>query len=160
LNRVNQLRRVCELRRLEEQNRAALLEKAKKRLEQLDEALSQSRERQKAGRTLLEESVRTGDLELRIAGIEEMASGKCKAKVLLTRRQIVEESVRETRDRYFSKCKERCQAETVLAAALEAEVIIAERRSQAALDEWHRTSHRQPRWVAVEDEGSTESTRA
>lgn len=152
MNRVTQLRRLCELRRLEEQNRAALLEEAKKRLEQLDQALKNSREREQSGRALLEESTRTGDLDSRIAGVEEMASAKRKANVLISRRYIVEESVRQTRDRFFSKRKERCQAETLLGAALQEEAIIAERRNQSALDEWHRTTHRRPLPVVVEDE--------
>jgi len=151
VNRVSQLRRLSELRRLEEQNAAALLEGARKRLEQLDEALNQSRERQHSGRALLEESMRTGDLESRVAGVEEIASAKRKANALLTRRRIIEESVRETRDQFFLKRKERNQAETLLGAALQEEATVAERRSQSAMDEWHRTTHRRPS-LAVEDE--------
>jgi hypothetical protein len=160
VNRVSQLRRLCELRRLEEQNCAALLEEAKKRLEQLDQALSQSRERQQSGRSLMQESMRTGDLESRIAGIEEVASAKRKVYVLITMRHIVEKNVRDAHDQFFLKRKERFQAETLMSLALQEEAITAERRSQSVLDEWHRTTHRRPLRVVEEEEQSAESTRA
>jgi flagellar biosynthesis chaperone FliJ len=158
VNRVSQLRRLCELRRLEEQHHAAQLGEARKRLQQIDEALDGSRVRRDAGRDLIEESIRTGDLESRIAGVEEIASAKRKANVLATLKHNVEEHVRQTRGRFFSKRTERCQAETLLDAALREEARNAERRSQSALDEWHRTVHRRPRWDVAGDEQSTEST--
>jgi hypothetical protein len=157
VNKANRLRRLCELRQLEEQNRAALLEEAKKNLQQLDDALVESGERQKSGRALMKESLGTGDLESRVAAIEEIAFAKRKTNVLISRRHSLEEQVRQTREQFFSKRKERQQTEALLRDALDEEATIAERGSQSALDEWHRTTHRRPTWLTAPDDHSTGS---
>jgi hypothetical protein len=158
MNRTNQLRRLCALRRLEEQNEAALLGQAKQHLERTEEALQETKLRQRTGRALIQASFKTGDTEDRLAGLEEIANAKRKASALSAAKLSAEDAVQRAHRQFFSKRVERCQAESLLDAALQEDAAIAQRRSQSALDEWHRTAHRRPALIPAEDEQSSDST--
>lgn len=141
LSRARQLRRIRDLRRLEEQQRAALLASGKKKLSEVDDAFEGLRDRQFAGRALIAESSRGGDLASRITGLEEIAYSQRKRGGLVLMKLQMQDLVEKLRQQYFSKRAERCQAELLLDSALEEIAMDAERKSQSALDEWHRTTN-------------------
>jgi len=147
----SRMRRLCDLRRSVEQNEASRLGSAEAALQRLDDALEQARIRKGRGRALVEESARTGETQDRVAGLEEIACAIRKYKALMLRKRYAQEEVQRIRERYLEKRTERCQAETLLRAALEREENAAQRRSQAALDEWHRMLRARPTRDGIED---------
>ena len=156
---TSRLRRLCDLRRLEEQNSASQLQAAKTQHEQLEEALEKALSRERTGRALVEASIRTGLIQDRVVGVEEIASAIRLSKVLMARKRRAQENVQRSVERYLAKrTKERCQAEALLRVALEDEVKAAHRRNQAALDEWHRLLHHGPTQGAIEDNRAANST--
>lgn len=152
MKRASQIRRLCTLRRLEEQHRATLLEEVKQRLQGIDEALKQSGEQRNDGRALVTESVVRGCVEDRVAGLEEIENAKRRLRALLIARTRSERQLVQSRDEFLAKRTERRQADTVLDAARREEARTAERRSQSELDDWHRMAHHRPAALAAEDE--------
>lgn len=145
------MQRLCDLRRSIEQNEASRLGSAEAALQRLDDALGQAQIRKGRGRALIEESARTGETRDRVAGVEEIACAIRQYKALMLRKRYAQEEVQRIRKQYFEKRTERCQAETLLRAALEREENAAQRRSQAALDEWHRMLRARPTRDGLED---------
>jgi len=156
---TTRLKRLCELRRLEERNEACLLGSAAASLQRLDDALKHERVRKEQGRILIGRSVGSGETEDRIAGLEEIAGATRKTGILMGRMQRAQENVRRVRERYLGKRTELRQAEALLRAAVENESNAALRRSQAELDEWHRTLQVRLKRDAIEDGLSEDSTR-
>ena len=152
MKRTSQLRRLCALRGLEEQHRALLLARAKQRLQEIDQALTQSGEQRQDGKALIRDSVRRMNVEDRAAGLEEIDAATRKTSALMVSKNRVEDLVRQSRDNFLSKRLERRQAEAVLELLLDEEARNAERRSQSELDEWHRAANRRPAPVASADE--------
>ena len=152
MKRASQIRRLCTLRRLEEQHRATLLEEVKQRLQGIDEALKQSGEQRNDGRALVTESVVRGCVEDRVAGLEEIENAKRRLRALLIARTRSERQLVQSRDEFLAKRTERRQADTVLDAARREEARTAERRSQSELDDWHRMTHHRRAALATEDE--------
>ena len=138
MTRSGRLRRLRNLRRIEEQNQASLLESARAELRQIEEALEQARSRRQTGRVLVERSIESGETRDRVIGIEEVACANRVLKVLIRRKHPAEELVERTRAQYLGKRTERCQVESLLRVELERESVAAQRRSQSSLDEWYR----------------------
>ena len=154
VTRTSQLRRLCGLRRLEEQHGASLVEESKQTLQRIDMALEQSGEQRAAGQALIRESVARGNAEDRLAGFEEIENAKRMAKVLRKAKESAEEHLRKSRDRFLAKRTERRQAEAILDVSIQEETRSAERRGQSELDEWHRAVHRKSALTAPTEEGS------
>lgn len=152
MKRASQIRRLSTLRRLEEQHRATLLEEAKQRLQDIDDALRQSSEQRDQGRALVTESIVRGCVEDRVAGFEEVENAKRRVRALLTARTRVEQQLLQSRDEFLSKRTERRQADAVLDASRREEARAAERRSQSELDDWHRMAHYRPAAMPPEDQ--------
>lgn len=140
MSRASQLSRIRELRRLEEQQQAALLASGKKKLEQVDEALHSLKVGRLEGRTLFGEGSRKGDLASRIAGAEQIAYSTRKTGDLMRLKAYFQNSVEKLHEQFLSKRAERCQAESLLDAVLEEEATEADRKGQSALDEWYRSA--------------------
>ena len=155
----SRLRRLCALRRLEEQDGASQLGAAKAHLEQLEDDLKRARSRESAGRAILEAGIRTGLIQDRVVGVEEIASAVRSSKVLMARKRAAQEDVQRVMEKYLAKRTERSQAEDLLRVALEEEARAMQRRNQAALDEWHRLLHHGPTRNAIEGDDSTNSTK-
>lgn len=158
MKKASQIRRLCTLRKLEEQHRASLLEEAKQRLQQIDVAIERSGEQRVQGRVLITESIVRGSVADRVAGLEEIECAKRKAGALRSARTRVEEQLRLSRDKFLSKRMERRQAEAVLDASLQEEAWSVARKSQSELDDWHRMAHRQPASIAAADKSSGEAS--
>ena len=133
------LRRLCELRRIEELNQAAQLELARTQLEKVDRALESVRLQKRSGRVLVQEGICTGETRDRIAGFQEIAHANRVSKFLLKHKHLAEERIVWVRGQFAAKRAERCQAETLLESELDRERKEAQRRSQASLDELHRS---------------------
>ena len=138
MTRAGRLRRFRELRRLEEQDHATVLESARAELQQIDDALQQTSVRKMSARSLIEKSMGTGKTRDWIAGHAEIDSAERVRTILKKRKHLAEQRVESAQARYLAKRIESRQAETLLRAALHREEKAAQRRNQSALDEWFR----------------------
>lgn len=140
--RTDRLRHLVQLRQIEEESHASLLEASTAQLRQLAEALKQTRVREAAGRSLVEKGIQTGETQDRLAGLAEIASATRVRSIVMGRKHQEEENLEGIRQRYIVKRMETRQAETLLLAAEENEAQEQQRRGQSALDEWHRMVQR------------------
>lgn len=140
--RTDRLRHLFQLRQIEEENQASVLEAAAAELKRLHEALALTRIREAAGRSLVEEGIRTGEMQDRLAGFAEVDSATRVRSVVTKRKRQAEGNLERIRQQYLAKRMETRQVETLLRAAAEHEAHEQQRRSQSALDEWHRMLQR------------------
>jgi hypothetical protein len=140
--RTDRLRHLFHLRQIEEESQASDLERAVAELRRLEEALKLTRLREAAGRSLIEESIRTGKTQDRLSGLAEVDSAARIRSVVIRRKCQAEENLERIRQQYFAKRMRTRQAETLLRSAAEHEAHEQQRRSQSALDEWHRMLQR------------------
>lgn len=131
------LRRLLRVRDLEEEQSRLALESALSELNQLEDALKATVERERRGRRLVESSARTGELPDRLAGIEEMHAADRLFAVLEPRIAAKEEEVTARRQEFLLKRVERRQAETLIRESEAQEAIETDRRSQQELDNWY-----------------------
>jgi hypothetical protein len=150
------LRRLLQVRDLEEEQSRLALESAVGELHCLEQALTAAFERERRGRRLVDESVQTGQWMDRFAGIEETRSAKSHAVVLKPRIAAQNEEVAELREDFLVKRVERRQAETLIEESEAKEAIEAGRRGQQSLDDWY--SSRLYREAADAQEASPAST--
>jgi hypothetical protein len=138
VSRAKRLRRLCEIRGIEEQIQASLLELAKAELLRIDEALEEAYIRKRTGQVLARTGIQTGRAGDRVTGFEEIACATRVSHFLMTRKFLAEERVERIREEYLRKRAERCQVESLLRKEAEREQYAVQRRSQSALDEWYR----------------------
>jgi hypothetical protein len=131
------LRRLLRIRELEEEQSRLVLESALGELNCLKQALVASAERNRRGRILVADSLRTGQLPDRIAGLEEMRAAGRLDGFLKPRIEDKEEDVMDLRQDYLLKRVEQRQAETLLQEGEAREAAEADRRGQQALDGWY-----------------------
>jgi hypothetical protein len=137
------LRRLYELRQIEELQKASLFELAVAELDQLKNALEVAHIRKGNGRALVERSVMTGETQDRLFGVEEIAAAVRISAVLESRLRSAAEKVQRIRNEFLNKRLEKRQAGTLLESALEREAGLAQRKMQLALDEWTRLRRRE-----------------
>jgi hypothetical protein len=142
------LRRLLQLRLLEEDQSRLALESVLAELHRLERALEAAGELGRHGRRLVHKGVRTGELPDRIAGLEEGHFALRQAAMLEAAIAESERSANILRENYQSSRVERMQVETLLREAEAAEALDAGRRSQQALDDWYG-SRRQVAEVAA-----------
>ena len=145
------LRRLHELRQIEERNQASLLQSATSELRRLSEARKDVRIREASGRALMMTIVQGEQMQDRVAGAVEAASASRISTVLARRIRDVTEDIARIRDRFVAKRIERRQAETLLSTAVELDALEAQRKSQLALDEWYRMLNREQMRDKAED---------
>ncbi len=147
---MRRLLRVLEIQ--EEQYRAALAS-ALADLKRLEGAMAATAERDRGGRRLVAASASTGELEDRLAGLEETRAARRHAMVLAPR--ITEAKLRAgARQREFlSKRIERRQAETLIRKTEAEDKIEAGRRAQQGLDDWFLGGARRTREASSETPG-------
>jgi flagellar biosynthesis chaperone FliJ len=133
------LRRLLEIRGLEEEQSRVALESALGEMNRLKQALAETGERDRRGRRLVETSVRTGQLLDRIAGLEEERAASRQAVDLAPQVDALEERVTVGRETFLAKRVERRQAETLVGETEALDAAKAGRRGQQALDEWYRS---------------------
>jgi hypothetical protein len=131
------LRRLLLIRDLEEEQRRLALAASVGELDRLEQALADAAQRERRGRRLVGESVYSGQLPDRLAGLEEACAAGRHALALGPRIEAVGEQVNELRELFLVKRVERRQAETLIKETEARDAIEAGRRGQQALDEWY-----------------------
>jgi predicted GIY-YIG superfamily endonuclease len=131
------LRRLLRIRELEEEQRRLMLESSLGELLRLQGALTATFEREREGRSLVQDSARTNQLPDRLAGLEEARAADRTVFVLEPRIAVKEEEVTAHRQEYLLKRIERRQAETLIQESEAREAIQADRRGQQSLDDWY-----------------------
>jgi flagellar biosynthesis chaperone FliJ len=132
------LRRLLQVRHLEEEQARLALESAASELHRLENALATTGQRGLLGRKLFADSTQTGDLFDRVAGLEESSAAARTATILAAAAETVHTQAEDAREEYLSVRIERRQAETLIQEAEEQEGAAAARRAQQDLDEWYR----------------------
>ena len=132
------LRRLLLIRDLEEEQRRLALAASVGELDRLEQALADAAQRERRGRRLVGESVYSGQLPDRLAGLEETRAAERRTIALAPRIADAEQDVALLRAEHLAKRIERRQAETLIEEAETEQAVEAERRSQQGLDDWYR----------------------
>ena len=143
------LRRLLQVRELQEEQCRLAMEAAINDLHRLEAALRGAGERERIGRRLIEASAHSGDLPDRLAGLEEVRTG-ARFALVLEPRVVAQQGVVEVRKQEFlEKRIERRQAETLIEETEARDAIEFGRRSQQTLDDWYSSKlfHRSPKRV-------------
>jgi flagellar export protein FliJ len=135
------LRRLLHIRTLEEEQRKLALDSALAELHRLEGALGATRARERAGRSRIALSSRSGDAADRIAGLVECESARHRAQILEARISETTQRIGRSRDEYLAKRVERRQVETVIQEARSAQDAETARREQQGVDEWFSARH-------------------
>ncbi len=130
------MRRLLEVREMEEELRRGALESATGDLRRLEVALAAAKEQERGGRRLVAASVSTGEVVDRIAGLEETGAGRRHAAALKPRIAETERVVAARRGEFLAKRIERRQVETVIREREAGEAIETGRRTQREVDDW------------------------
>jgi hypothetical protein len=133
------LRRLLRVRELEEEQNRLALESALSEQRRLEQALAATEERERQGRRLVGSSARTGELDDRLAGIEETRSASRRAWFLVPRIGAATAETERLRYEFLSKRVERRQAETLIEETEASDAVHFSRNNQQALDEWFRS---------------------
>ena len=131
------LQRLVRVLELEEEQRRGALEAALGALRRIEGAVEAAGRRERAGRILVKQCAVEGEIEDRVAGLEETRSALQAQKYLVPRREAAAEEAGKRREEYLDKRTERRQAETLVEAQAAQEALEVSRRAQAALDEWY-----------------------
>lgn len=149
------LRRLCEIRRAEEEQTQAAMELAITELQHLETALLRNHECATRARALIASSAHTGEFVDRIAGLEDIRAAERTARGLATRVDAAEKKVQRKRQEFLDKRIERRQVEAVCEAMRAQGAAELTRKSQVVLDDWHRSQRN--RSVRVANAAYTES---
>jgi flagellar export protein FliJ len=131
------LRRVYDVRKVQERQRRAQMESAIARLRLLQNALMAALESAKRARTLIAASVSSGEQVDRIAALQEITTSERRRKFLQQQIAIAEAEVASMRQEFMGKRVERRQVESLLDAARMRLQIEENHKIQTALDDWH-----------------------
>jgi hypothetical protein len=138
------LRRLLRIRQIEEEHSRLTLESALGELHRLEHALAASGDRERWGRSLVIASVQSGELPDRLAGIEETRWAGRHTEALVPLIATAEEDASELREEFLMRRVDRRQAETLIQETEAKDAIEDGRRSQQAIDDWHRSrQHRE-----------------
>jgi hypothetical protein len=129
------LRRLLQLRQLEEEQCRVALESALSEFHRLERGLEAAGERGRRSRELVHQSVHSGELPDRIAGLEEGHAAIRQAIVIEAAIIKSRESAETLRESYQVARVDRRQVETLVSEAQIAEALDADRRSQQSLDD-------------------------
>ena len=132
------LRRLLRIRKLQEEQCAISLEAAAEELRELDNARIATLKRAHNGRCLVITSICSDEIHDRLAALEEIHAASHLAGMLSARIAVAESKVSQLREVLMAKRIECCQAETLLEKTAAQHAIETARRSQCALDDWHR----------------------
>ena len=143
------LRRLLQVRELQEEQCRLAMEAANNDLHSLEGALRGAALRERGGRRLIEASAHNGDQTDRLAGLEEVRTGARFALILEPRIAAQEEVVEARKQAFLEKRIERRQAETLIEETEARDAIEAGRRSQQTLDDWYSSKlyHRTPKRI-------------
>jgi hypothetical protein len=130
------MRRLMQVRVLEEELREAALESAVGDLRRMELALVAAKERERSGRQQVTASAKTGELVDRIAGLEETRAALRHGAALKPRIAEAELEVARRRQEFLAKRIERRQVETLIQETEAEDAVDAGRRAQQELDDW------------------------
>lgn len=130
------MRRLMQVRVLEEELREAVLESAVGDLRRMELALVAAKERERSGRQQVTASAKTGELVDRIAGLEETRAALRHGAALKPRIAEAELEVARRRQEFLAKRIERRQVETLIQETEAEDAVDAGRRAQQELDDW------------------------
>ena len=119
----------------EEQYRAALAS-ALANLKRLEGAMAATAERDRAGRQLVADSARTGELTDRLAGLEETRTARRHAAGLTPKITEAKLAATARQQEFLAKRIERRQAEMLIRKTEAEDNLEAGRRAQQGLDDW------------------------
>jgi hypothetical protein len=131
------LRRIAAVRRMEEDLQRRALDTALGELSRMELALQGAKERERAGRGLIQKSAANGEVLDRIAGMEESRSAARQAAALKDKIRVAEAAVAKLRQEYLDRRTRRLQAETLAEREQAREAREQDRRSQQSLDDWY-----------------------
>jgi len=146
------LRRLMRVRELEEEQRRLALENANGDLNRLHETINAAQERGRQGRRRMGEAIGGGDLEGRLANMEEMRTSERFSQVLTPRIELQEAVVSERREEFLEKRLERRQAETLIEESAAREALEEGRRAQMGMDDWYSNKLYRESFRAAEKE--------
>ncbi len=132
------LRRLLQIRDLEEEQSRVAVESARLRLHDLEGRLKVVCSRERQGRDLVETSVRTGELTDRQAGAIEVETARRQGAALEPRIVAGRREAAQLQEAYLVKRVERRQAQTLVERIEAQEAAEDVRREQGNLDDWFR----------------------
>jgi hypothetical protein len=132
------LRRLLRIREIEEEQCHLAVESAVGELGRLELAQAANAERDRQGRRLLVSSAHSGELADRLAAQAESSAARRHSAQLAPRIESAKREVDILRHQFLLKRVERRQAETLIQEEEGRAEIEEGRRSQQALDDWHR----------------------
>jgi flagellar export protein FliJ len=130
------MRRLIEVRVLEEELSQAALESAVEELRRMEAALAAAQERERNGRRQVTASASTGELIDRIAGLEETRAAARHSAALKPGIAEAELEVARRRQQFLAKRIERRQVETLIQKTEAKDAVHVGRRAQRDLDDW------------------------
>lgn len=130
------LRRLFEVRGLEEELSQTALEESLNNLRSLEAELQAAEERERGGRRHVSANAGSADAADRIAGLEETRAANRRAAALKPRILVMEAEVAERRAEFLAKRIERRQVETLIRKSEAAGALMAGRRAQQEVDDW------------------------
>jgi hypothetical protein len=133
------LRRLLRVRELEEEQSRLALESALAELSRMEGVMAAAAERDRRGRRLVSSSAQSGELPDRLTGMEETRAATRLADVLSSRIEVAAAEAEALREVFLARRVERRQAETLIEENEAQDDQDAARRSQQALDDWHRS---------------------
>lgn len=137
------LHRLLGIRKAEEECSQTELETAIVELQHLESAYATAHERGKRARTLLASSAQTGELMDRVASLQEMTTVGRLQRMLVEMIDTAKEKAENKRREMLATRLARRQVETLVDTKLARAREAANRKTQSALDDWHR-SQREP----------------
>jgi flagellar export protein FliJ len=135
------LKRLHVVRKAQERQCRTLMEMALADQYRLQEKLKAVHKRRVWARTLLAASVMSGEVDDRLACLEEIGACERLSAVVKKKVEAAEQQVLKLRQEYLAKRIERRQVESLLETAQIKETAEANRKEQKLLDEWHRSGH-------------------
>jgi hypothetical protein len=132
------MRRLLRVRDIQEEQSRLALESATGELRRLEDALQATESQDRRGRMLVGSSAQSGELPDRLAGLEETRTAVRFRVAVAPRVTAAQFEVSALREEFLAKRVDRRQAETLIEETEARDVIDRGRRSQQALDDWHR----------------------
>jgi hypothetical protein len=130
------MRRLLQVRVIEEEQRQLAVESAIGELKHLQGGMAAAQERERRGRRLVTAGVAADDLIDRLAGLEESTSARRHSSALAARLAGTEQSVALRRRELLAKRVERRQVERLVEDAEDDEAVAVARRAQREMDDW------------------------
>jgi hypothetical protein len=132
------MRRLLRVRDIQEEQSRLALESATGELRRLEDAMQATVSQDRRGRMLVGSSARSGELPDRLAGLEETRTAVRFRAAVAPRVTAAQFEVSALREEFLAKRVDRRQAETLIEETETRDAIDRGRRSQQALDDWHR----------------------